>query len=74
MAEIIDLCARRAERSRSQLLAQPLDDLLYGPITAEIADVFEFLTDAEIEAFFRARARAQLDQAMAGRPNFPEQP
>lgn len=73
MAEIVDLCAVRAERARAQFLAQPIEPLLHGPITDAMVDAFEFLTDAELEVFFRARARAKLDRLRAERPNSPKQ-
>lgn len=59
---VICLADERSKRLRARIMAVPLEPLLHGPITNEVADAFEFLTDDELAAFFRARAKAQLDE------------
>ena len=65
MAEIIDLATRRALKPAARVFnrAAVTYDLLTGPITGQMIDALEQLTDPELEAFFRARARAALETA-----------
>lgn len=63
MGVVVDLAHEKTKRKiwphwvdRASLTMR----LLEGPITAAVVDALEHLSDHELEAFFRARARAKL--------------
>lgn len=62
---VICLSEARTRRQLSALLSQPVDSLLHGPITAKVAEALELLTDAELEAFFIARAKAKIQVSLS---------
>ena len=65
-ATIYDLADYRDLRPARQVFdrARLTFDLLHGPITDEIVAALETLPEPELEAFFRARARAKIKAAL----------
>lgn len=64
-AEVVNLAEVRALKAASFLVrrAELTYNLLSGPITPRMVDALEHLNEADLEAFFRARARHQLQEA-----------
>lgn len=68
---VISLAAERQRRRNADRIADEIErlaawtkhDLLHGPVTPEVIEALETLSDDAVERFFRARARAKLDAA-----------